>query len=115
MEVLPSKPGIFGNQYELQIDVSRLPREDEFYPVVPTGSLTTLVDIPSDIKTVTYYVLNDGTTTTATQPELTAADLSQSTDPTIAGRGLVRRQLDRCVTEWALNNGNATALASRGR
>lgn len=111
---LPSSPGIFGNQYELQIDVSRLPREDEFYPVVPTTGVTTLMDIPSDIKTVTYYVLNTGTTVTTPQPELAVADLSQATDPTIAARGLVRRQLDRCVTEWALNNGNATALAQKG-
>jgi prepilin-type N-terminal cleavage/methylation domain-containing protein len=111
---VPTKPGIYGNQYELQVDISRLPREDEFIADVESNPTTEIIDIPSDVKTVTYYVLSSATSLTGSQPAVTVADLSQADDPAVVGHGLVRRQLDRCVTEWALNSGNATMLANEG-
>jgi hypothetical protein len=45
---------------------------------------------------------------------LVTTNLAQATDPTLAGRGLVRRELDRAVTQWALSTSNATGLESTG-
>jgi hypothetical protein len=111
---VPTKPGIYGNQYELQIDVSRLPRQDQFFPDVKENSQTSIVDIPSDVKTVTYYILNNDSAVATDKPTLAATDLSQADNPNVIGHGLVRRQLDRCVSEWAVNNGNAATLATEG-
>jgi hypothetical protein len=111
---VPATPGIYGNQYELQIDVSRLPRQDQFFPDVKENAVTSIVDIPSDVKTVTYYILNNDSTVVTDKPTIAATDLSQASNPNVVGHGLVRRQLDRCVTEWAVNNGNAATLATEG-
>jgi prepilin-type N-terminal cleavage/methylation domain-containing protein len=52
----PLPPGIYGSSTSIEIDVSRLPRPDEYYPKVGDTSLGTLGDMPSDVKTVGYYV-----------------------------------------------------------
>lgn len=77
------QPGLYGNLYEMQIDVSRLPRIDQYERMVatPDGRPTDLV---SDVKTVAYYVP--------------------------AGVGLVRREMDRAVTSYSVNNGGGQEL-----
>lgn len=104
-EELPPEPGLYGNQFELQIDVSRLPRIDEYQPVAPAmpGALQ---DIPSDLKTVAYYVRTDPSQgfagATGATPN-TAGMASPST-------GLIRRELSRAVTDWASQTAAATSL-----
>ena len=103
---LPARPGIYGNQYQLQIDVSRLPRFDEYQSMLAAASATLgVTDIPSDIKTVTYYILSGGTPVSASGMTATSQDILTSTDPEVVQRGLVRRQLDRAVSQYALANG----------
>ena len=103
---LPTKPGIYGNQYQLQLDVSRLPRFDEYQALLAASNAALgISDIPSDIKTVTYYVLSGGTPTSASGMTATNQDILTSTDPNVVQRGLVRRQLDRAVSQYALANG----------
>jgi hypothetical protein len=95
-----SIPGLYGTATELSVDVSRLPRLDEYESMVQ-GSGTR--DVPSDVKTVTYY-------------------LGDSAEPSSPGAGeqaplggLVRRSLDRAVSEWAYSNGGADqTLESEG-
>jgi type II secretory pathway component PulJ len=106
---IPPVPGLFGNQYQLQVDVSRLPRIEEYQRYLTADMATSVVDIPSDVKTVTYFVQSlppSGTTA----PSEALEDLS---DPN-AGAGLVRRVLDRSVTLWAMNNGNYSGLQNSG-
>lgn len=110
----PTKLGIYGNQFELQVDVSRLPRFDEYQRMMAADPFDTIVDIPSDVKTVTYSVINSSMATSVASVESVAADISTSTDPDIVGRGLVRRQLDRAVAQYSLNNGLLTAADSTG-
>ena len=52
---LAREPGLYGTKYDLTLDVSRLPRADEYIP--PMGSVVspTLTDVPGDIKTVSYF------------------------------------------------------------
>ena len=110
----PPKPGIYGNQYELQIDVSRLPRFDEYQAMLAADPTQGVTDVPSDVKTVTYFVLNSQTAPAANGVETLSSDISTSTDPEVVGRGLVRRQLDRAVAQFAANNGLLTATQSAG-
>ncbi len=99
-----SVPGLFGNQFELQVDVSHLPRVDQYETFFAESAETGVQDIPSDVKTVAYYLntglgdMNDGS----------AADVARVTATGtmgMGGSGLVRRALDRAVTAWAANSG----------
>lgn len=92
--------GVYGNQFELQIDVSRPPRIEEYEQVL--GGLGDVTDIPSDVKTVSWYVMPrtviEDTEGLAPSPvSFGATDFSQG--------GLVRRELDRAVTAYAAQNG----------
>ena len=112
--LFPTTPGLYGNQYELQLDVSRLPRFDEYQKMMadPTEGLA---DIPSDVKTVTYYMANQQAAVVPIDGvETLSSDISTSTDPDLVGRGLVRRQLDRAVAQYAQTNGLLTAAQSAG-
>jgi len=90
--VPPSVPGLFGNRYELQVDVSHLPRLDQFESMLAPAVGSRLTDRLSDVKTVAYYVV--APTDTAYAP-VDAENRS----------GLVRRELDRAVTSWADQQG----------
>lgn len=103
---VPIDPGLYGNQYELQVDVSRLPRIDEYQLALPDGS-TTLQDIPSDVKTVTYYIRTDPLTGSASN----AISSNNSLANIMAiESGLMRRSLSRAVTEWATMSIGGAAL-----
>lgn len=105
---LPTTPGIYGNQFQLQIDISRLPRQDEYQQAMLANPTAEMVDIPSDVKTVSYFMQTDGDQATASSLDPIAA-----WDGTQSG-GLVRRQLDRAVTQWATLNASATSLMQTG-
>lgn len=105
---LPEAPGLYGNQYELMIDVSRLPRQEEYQILYNPQQVASIADIPSDVKTVTYYV----------RPESTSG-----TSQSVAGfrleneftAGLIRRQVDRATGRFAIASGNAIGLQSKDR
>ncbi len=103
----PPAPGLYGNQFELQVDVSHIPRPDEFQVLLSEGSDDALVDRVSDIKTVAYY-LQAGQRVGASSGSATGL----AADATLAA-GLVRRQLDRATGLWAVDTGNAALLASQ--
>lgn len=91
-------PGLYGGLDWLEVDVSRLPRADQYEAAAGNP------DRLSDVKRVAYYYAYPGASRAAP---------SQAT--TIAGRddasGLVRREVDRAVTQWAAENGNLAGLA----
>ena len=107
---IPPVPGLFGNQYQMQIDVSRLPRIENYQQYLTPDAATTVMDVPSDVKTVTYFVQNNAM---ASASGAATQKLQDLTDPDANATGLVRRELDRSVTMWAMNNGN-TALQNTG-
>ena len=102
-------PGLYGNQFEMHVDVARLPRLDEYSMFVQPDPSRSVTDIPSDVKTVAYFVQNSN----VVEDELTdAIDLAdEATSQTF---GLVRRELDRAVTQWAYDNGNSQSISSAG-
>jgi hypothetical protein len=107
---VPEVVGIYGNQYQLQVDVSRLPRIEQYQQLLTADSAASMVDIPSDIKTVTYYVKT---------PEMGAMaapsiGLDRMSDPNAHAVGLVRREVDRAVTSAAITNGDTARLENSG-
>ena len=99
--------GLYGSASSLQFDMSRLPRVDEYEALYSANSELGVIDIPSDIKTVTYFVCSEDTFEAAKNPGL----MSGSPQPSISGRGrgLMRRELSQAVSSWAEANGNLQA------
>lgn len=89
-------PGVFGAQYHLQVDVSRLPRIDEYQPMLSSqpGGMT---NVPSGYRTIAYY-------------------LGTQVDPTTGAQvtGLFRRELDRTITDYATQTGNLASINTQG-
>jgi hypothetical protein len=106
---LPPVPGLYGNQYELQLDISRLPRPDE-YQVIASATDLTLPHIPSDVKTVTYYLQTMMNAGSGIQDPLQDVRPGAVAAPT----GLVRREVDRSVMQYAMESGNFQALQRTG-
>jgi hypothetical protein len=109
----PSEAGLYGNQYELRIDVSRLPRPDPYAALLMTETAEA-TDIPSEIKSVAYYVLGGATGGNAAAPPAPIASAGQDSlaaSPTEnLVTGLVRRSLSRAAAQWAGENGNLDTL-----
>jgi hypothetical protein len=102
----PAMPGLYGNAYELQVDVSRVPRYEEY------ALLGQMTDDPnmgfvSDVKTIAYFLL-DGTrsfsSTTAERMEETVDGLGLLPDEPL--QGLARRVVDRAAARYAATNGD---------
>jgi len=106
----PAVPGLYGNQYQLQMDISRLPRVEEYQRLMSLEDNFALTDIPSDVKTVTYYVQGQD----MIGMESMAEELDVVEDDIRLINGLVRRYMDRAVTQFAADNGNTDALLNQG-
>ena len=106
------KPGLIGNQFQIQFDVSRLPRLEE-YVLLLDGVTGDLDDLPSDIKSVAYYVQEAGSFGGVGDP---LENDGANPDPTLtAGSGgLVRRSLDRAATVHASMTGGLARLNQTG-
>jgi type II secretory pathway pseudopilin PulG len=107
----PKRPGLLGTQFQLQVDVSRLPRTDQYRATTGGAFSLDLQDVPSDIKTVTYYVQQSGTAGIADPWQVGGGNSSTATS---SPRALVRRELDRAVTMWALDSGSVQQLWRTG-
>ncbi len=112
----PSVPGLYGNQYELRVDVSHLPRPDEYSLKLPSAA-DAPADIPSEIKSVAYYLVTNDALGGSTSPLSRSGGAGSVVPASAAGmsgagqsRGLVRRTLSRAASEWASENGNLDTL-----
>lgn len=88
--------GLYGTSTELQIDVSRLPRVDQFQAQTDPTNLMGVVDIPSDMKTVTYFL----------RPEDGQTDVGLDG----RGRGLMRRVADRAASNFEMQSGSTSKI-----
>ena len=102
-------PGVIGNQFQIQIDASRLPRLEE-YAVLLEADPAKLIDVPSDLKTVTYWV-QDAQSIGIDDP---LNELSEQPEMLEEQGGLVRRSLDRGATNFAAIQGNLNSLSQTG-
>lgn len=104
--------GLYGSATELRLDVSRLPRVDQYEALMATGiDAMNVVDIPSDIKTVTYFLRSEESADAAATPLSASAPIESTL--TGRGRGLMRREVDRAVTAWSETNGGESTGESR--
>jgi hypothetical protein len=92
---------LYGSATELRLDVSRLPRVDQ-YQALMNDSLGA-VEIPSDVKTVVYFVRD--------------ADSFGMPEPSLdgTGQGLMRSEIDRAVSSYAESGGDITSLYASGK
>ena len=107
--VPPPQLGVYGTQYQLQVDVSRLPRPDEYNPVMSASQDFQVPAIPSDIKSVAYYLQAPQA---LTDVDADTIRFSRQEDQ-LAG-GLVRRELDRSMARYAVEMGDTAILAMTG-
>jgi hypothetical protein len=85
-----SVPGLYGNPNQIQVDISRLPRVDQYIAIsnLADGGITN-ANLSSDIKNVSYFVINNGASSPGTL------------DGTAALTGLVRREMSRAAGVFA--------------
>ncbi|TWU19772.1 PulJ/GspJ family protein [Allorhodopirellula heiligendammensis] len=111
-------PGLIGSSNQLQIDVSHLPTlEDSVIDPAMAISNGKLLDRPSDIKTVSYFVQPAGAVGSMDPLEELATSSGMASTTTAAGPtagGLVRRELDRAITSHASSTGGLARLTSAG-
>ena len=108
-------PGLIGNSTSIQVDLSRLPRLEEYHSLTNTVS-GDLEDVPSDLKTVAYFAQDAGTIGGVQDPleDLGLQTHGGSPDSSHAGAGLVRRSIARSATVYASSTGGVTMLNQSG-
>jgi hypothetical protein len=99
-------PGVRGGIDWLDIDVSHLPRREEFDAVIAMGTETFLALPPSDIKTVSYYLKPPDPLADEDEKGMTQGGF---TDEAKRG-GLARRVIDRAVARTAYLMNDTTLL-----
>lgn len=95
-ECVSCRPTMIGTEEVLMVDISRLPRIDEYNPLVARNSEPQL---PSDVKGVTYF-LGEPNSRTGSQ----GRDNVFSDELAELG-GLYRRQIDRAVASFSGEEG----------
>ena len=98
--------GLYGSATELRMDVSRLPRVDQYESLL-AGGAGDAVAVPSDIKTVTYFLRSEESADAADTP--LSASLPVESTVTGRGRGLMRREVDRATSAWADQSGGSAS------
>jgi hypothetical protein len=102
-------PGLIGNQFQIQIDLSRLPRLEEYVAMLD-GTTADIDDVPSDLKTVAYFVQQAGTLG-GVQDQFSTLEAEAAGE---SRGGLVRRSLDRAATVQASSTGSLGLLNQTG-
>jgi hypothetical protein len=82
------RPILLGTSSELMMDISRIPRLDQYSPLI--ASVASLAQSPSDIKSIAYYF-----------SESEGGIKSDIEFDTAAKGGLYRREIDRAVASFA--------------
>lgn len=117
-----ASPGVIGNADQLQIDVSRLPRlEETMIDPAMAASGGDLIDRPSDIKTVSYFVQaaglgngNDALEQLATSAGIPPVEAASEDESNSITGGLVRRVIDRAIHVQASSTGGIGRLSGAG-
>ncbi len=103
----PAGPGLYGTAYQLQLDVGRIPRFEE-YSLMAAQAQTTALGLASDVRTVTYYLAEPSARGTNSVADSTSDMMSSRYGIGLydggdgLGGGLVRRAVDRAVERYAM-------------
>jgi uncharacterized membrane protein YgcG len=85
--------GLYGTAYDLQVDLARVPRPDEFTAAMIAGT-----SAPSDVRTVYYFLANAATGLSATGES-----------------GLMRSEMNRATALFASENGDYEIFLQNGQ
>lgn len=96
---VPAVAGLYGSQYQLQIDISRLPRLESSWSTDPDAAARAA---PVEIRSVSYYLV--GGASAAPGGTMPSAALPPGTGTGATG-GLVRRELNRASALYAATTG----------
>ncbi len=100
-------PGVYGTNVQIQMDVSRLPRVDEYVTLIEQGQTGAAADLLSDIKTVAYYVMG--------QSDVRLLQTGLQPAPEDDGQtGLYYRSINRAATEFAAFYGGLEMIEQEG-
>ena len=91
-EAAAFRPSLFGNERSLALDISRLPRMDQYNSIIAGDNPEE--QTPSDVKTMAYFFSDANPSNTG------GVQFS-----TVASGGLYRRQVDRAVASHAGDSG----------
>jgi type II secretory pathway pseudopilin PulG len=105
--------GLYGTNIELRIDVSRLPRVDEYEGILSSDGSLSVVDIPSDVKTVTYFILDAEASEAA--KAIGAPQGAIKPSATGSGKGLMRSEISRAVAAYAQSTGDLESTYQNAR
>jgi type II secretory pathway pseudopilin PulG len=95
-EYVVEQPGLAGGPNSISFDISRLPRRDQFAPVVDSRS-GRVISIPSEILNVNYMV-----------GQVDESQDGRGPDPTAGPRiGLLRMEYDRAAKRFADQGGGS--------
>lgn len=111
-------PGLIGSSDQLQVDISRLPSLEDT-AIDPSLAISNgkLMDRPSDIKTVSYFVqpMGAGENMDPLEELATASGMGNTSNVAVmSAGGLVRRELDRAISTHAASTGGLSRLSSAG-
>jgi hypothetical protein len=98
----------------LQFDISRLPRIDQYQALLSDSGLGA-VEIPSDVKTVIYFLQADESSMDGSEKGGFSVSVVPQPSSTGRGRGLMRSEIDRAVASWAEANGATQSLYASGK
>ena len=101
-EVTRRAPGIYGDQYTIEIDVNRVPREDEYDLLTQQLGDQSVGVHPSEVRTVSYFV-SQGSGISST---LTATTIDSSA-------GLLRGERDRPSAAYLYSGGTTFPSSDR--
>ncbi len=92
-DAMPTTPmaGIYGNQYQVQIDVTRIPRLDEYL----YGANANTTSPRGDVRTVSYFLANSSNIAPAVLPAMATSKTTSN-----AAEGLARTEVDRATSLW---------------
>lgn len=101
--------GLYGSATQLQFDISRLPRVDQFQSLETSDGA---VGFPSDVKTVVYFLCSEGSIAGDGSTAMGGVSMGGNVTPssTGAGRGLMRAESDRAVSAFGEVNGSTDSL-----
>jgi type II secretory pathway pseudopilin PulG len=94
------QPGLAGSATSISFDISRLPRRDQFQPVVDSNGR--VISIPSEILNINYMV--GETTTTGASSNQSGGGGGGTNEPVI---GLLRMEYDRAAKRFADQGGGS--------
>lgn len=93
-EIVRRPPGIYGDQYSIEIDVNRAPREDEYELLVQQVGENSVGIHPSEVRTVSYFITQgSGIASSITSKSITA------------DTGLARGERDRASAAYLYASG----------